>query len=144
MAINLLTAPTESQLDRLMAIWLQGNLDAHPFVRPDYWRKQAPAVREALPQAKLLVATDRDQIQGFLGLQDYYIAGIFIAAGARQQGLGSALLTTAKQQQSKLELSVYVANRVAVAFYHHSDFHVHAQAIDKDTNQPEYTMRWHR
>ncbi|MFC6182434.1 GNAT family N-acetyltransferase [Lactiplantibacillus daowaiensis] len=144
MSIDLLKQPTTAQLDQLMAIWLQGNLDAHPFVRADYWRKQVPAVRAALPQATLLVASDHGQIQGFLGLQHHYIAGIFVATTAQQQGIGTALLTAAKAQQPQLELSVYVANRAAVAFYHHSGFQVHAQGIDKTTNQPEYTMRWHR
>ena len=144
MQIETLKQPTDSQLDQLMAIWLAGNLAGHPFVKADYWRKQVPAVRAALPATRLLVATEADTIIGFLGLQGNYIAGIFVAATARKHGVGTALLHAAKAQQPKLQLDVYIANRSAVAFYHHSDFQVHTQTIDKATNQPEYNMRWHR
>lgn len=144
MQTQLLTHPTETQLDQLMAIWLSGNLTAHPFIKADYWRKQAPAVREALPQARLIIATATEKIVGFIGLQGHYVAGIFVSESAQQRGVGTALLSAAKELTHKLELSVYVANRPAVAFYHHSGFHVHEQSIDKATNQPEYTMRWHR
>lgn len=144
MQIETLKQPTDSQLDQLMTLWLAGNLAAHPFVKADYWRKQFPAVRDALPAARLIVATEGPQIIGFLGLQGYTIAGIFVGANAQQHGVGTALLNAAKSQQPKLQLSVYIANRSAVAFYHHSDFQVHTQSIDKATNQPEYLMRWHR
>lgn len=127
-----------------MTIWLAGNLQAHPFIKADYWRKQAPAVRQALPKANLVIAHADEQILGFIGLQGCNIAGIFVRQNAQEQGVGTALLATVKAQQPKLQLSVYVANRSAVAFYHHSGFHVHNQSIDKATNQPEYTMRWHR
>jgi putative acetyltransferase len=144
MQTYLLHHPTTEQLDQLMTIWLHGNLKAHPFIKADYWRKQAPAVRTALPQAQLIIATTAEKIVGFIGLQGHYVAGIFVQAGAQQQGVGTALLAAAKELTHKLQLSVYVANRPAVAFYHHSGFHVHEQQIDKATNQPEYTMRWHR
>jgi len=144
METQLLNHPTKYQLDQLMDIWLNGNLAAHPFVRPDYWHKQAPDVRIALPQAQLIVATTDNQIIGFIGLQGSDIAGVFVRTDAQQRGVGTALLDAAKQQHHRLQLSVYVANRSAVSFYHHSDFHVHEQGFDKDTNQPEYTMRWRR
>ncbi|WP_318767353.1 GNAT family N-acetyltransferase [Lactiplantibacillus carotarum] len=144
MQTQLLQHPTGEQLDQLMAIWLAGNLAAHPFIKPDYWYQQAPAVRLALPKARLIVATLAENIVGFIGLQGHYIAGIFVQQNAQQRGVGTALLTAAKAQTHKLQLSVYVANRPAVAFYHHSGFHVHEQRIDKATRQPEYTMRWRR
>ncbi|ETY75614.1 GNAT family N-acetyltransferase [Lactiplantibacillus fabifermentans] len=144
METQVLQHPSAEQLDQLMSIWLAGNLAAHPFVKAEYWRQQIPAVRAALPAAQLIVATTSDQILGFLGLQGNYIAGIFVRADAQQQGVGTALLNTAKTQQTKLQLDVYVANRAAVAFYHHSGFQVHRQSIDKTTNQPEYNMRWRR
>ncbi|MFD1419955.1 GNAT family N-acetyltransferase [Lactiplantibacillus songbeiensis] len=144
MQIQTLKQPTDQQLDQLMSLWLAGNLHAHDFVRADYWRKQAAAVRQALPQAILIAALETDQILGFIGLQGNDIAGLFVQPTAQQHGVGTALLDAAKAQHHKLQLSVYVANRNAVAFYHHSGFHVHKQGVDKATHQPEYTMRWYR
>ena len=40
-----------ADLDRLMQLWLQGNLQAHPFVPASYWEENAPDVRQQLPQA---------------------------------------------------------------------------------------------
>ena len=47
-----------------MAIWLQTNLEAHPFVAPTYWQEKA-FVRAALPKATLILAEEEDQIIGF-------------------------------------------------------------------------------
>ena len=40
-----------ADLDRLMQLWLQGNLQAHPFVPASYWEENAADVRRQLPQA---------------------------------------------------------------------------------------------
>ena len=139
--------PTTHQLDQLMTIWLSGNLTAHDFVSADYWRQQAPLVREALQSAELIVGlTDGPEayILGFIGLQNDYIAGIFICNDAQHQGLGTALLATAQADHHQLQLNVYVANRPAIAFYHYHGFRVIDQASDQATQQSEYTMQWQR
>ena len=38
-------------LDRIMEIWLEGNLQAHDFVDPAYWTGCLQEVREAIAQA---------------------------------------------------------------------------------------------
>lgn len=142
-----LTHSTPQQLDQLMSIWLSGNLTAHPFVHTGYWHEQAPFVRAALQEAEIIMglADDPDdRILGFIGLQANYIAGLFIRKDAQHQGIGTALLTLVKNNHQCLRLNVYIANRQAVAFYHHSGFRVLNQTIDQATNQPEYTMQWQR
>ena len=89
--------------------------------------QQAPLVREALQSAELIVGlTDGPEayILGFIGLQNDYIAGIFICNDAQHQGLGTALLATAQADHHQLQLNVYVANRPAIAFYHYHGFRV--------------------
>ena len=39
-------------LDAIMQIWLEGNLDAHPFIPPDYWLSREDLVRSLLPRAQ--------------------------------------------------------------------------------------------
>lgn len=139
MKIEHLQHPTTHQLDQLMVIWLSGNLTAHDFVSADYWRQQAPLVREALQSAELIVGlTDGPEayILGFIGLQNDYIAGIFICNDAQHQGLGTALLATAQADHHQLQLNVYVANRPAIAFYHYHGFRVIDHANDQATQQP--------
>ena len=86
-----------ADLERLMQLWMQGNLQAHPFVPASDWEENAPAVRQLLPQARLFLYEDAEGVQGFLGLVDGYIAGIFVDAAARSKGIGHALIERAKQ-----------------------------------------------
>lgn len=48
-----------------MAIWLQTNLEAHPFVATTYWQENKAFVRAALPKATLILAEEEGQIIGF-------------------------------------------------------------------------------
>ena len=137
---------TDHQLDQLMDIWLTGNLAAHTFVQGSYWHAQAPMVRAALQSAEIIVAMSdsNDQILGFIGLQRDYIAGIFVRETSQHQGIGTALLTVAKNDHQHLQLNVYVANHHAIAFYHALGFQVAEQNIDSATGQSEYRLYWHR
>ena len=87
-----------ADLDRLMQLWLQGNLQAHPFVPASYWEENAADVRRQLPQARLFLYEDAEGVQGFLGLVDGYIAGIFVDAAARHLLI---LLTDASPNDSR-------------------------------------------
>lgn len=101
---------TSADLDAAAKIWLQGNLDAHPFIPAAYWERNFAAVREALPQANVLVDAENGQIRGFLGLIGDEIAGIFVERRFRSGGVGKRLLDAAKQRHSRLTLHVYRAN----------------------------------
>lgn len=43
------------ELDAVMQIWLNGNLDAHPFIPASFWTDHFETVRDMLPQAELYV-----------------------------------------------------------------------------------------
>ena len=74
----------------VLSIWLQGNLDAHPFVPADYWRRNYPLTAQLLPQAEVYVAEVHGQVAGFLGLMGELVAGLFIARAHRGAGVGGA------------------------------------------------------
>ncbi|MFR8018258.1 MAG: hypothetical protein ACLU7M_02125 [Mediterraneibacter gnavus] len=42
-------------LEHIMKIWLETNLAAHGFIPAEYWNEQYEAVKEALPQADILI-----------------------------------------------------------------------------------------
>ena len=133
-------------LDAVMQIWLRGNLDAHAFIPADFWTGHFEMVRDMLPQAELYVHEDEDirQIDGFIGLTENHIEGIFVAKAARSKGIGKALLEHAKSLKSHLMLSVYQKNERALAFYRREQFVVQSEGIDEDTNEVEIQMRWTR
>ena len=55
-------------LDRVMLLWLEGNLDAHPFIPPAYWQEHAEEVRAQLPEAAVYLYEHDGAIQGFVGM----------------------------------------------------------------------------
>ena len=129
-----------------MQIWLHGNLDAHAFIAASFWTEHFEMVHDLLPQAELYVHENVDtrQIDGFIGLTENHIEGIFIAKAARSKGIGKALLEYAKSRKPRLTLGVYQKNERALAFYQREQFVVHSEGIDEDTNEAEIQMLWTR
>ena len=133
-------------LDAVTQIWLHGNLDAHPFIPVSFWTDHFETVRDMLPQAELYVHENEDtrQIDGFIGLTENHIEGIFVAKAARSKGVGKALLDYVKSRRPRLDLSVYQKNERALAFYRREQFVVQSEGIDGDTNEAEIQMLWTR
>ena len=133
-------------LDAVMQIWLQANLDAHAFIPASFWEAHFEMVRDMLPQAELYVHEGEDtrQIDGFIGLTENHIEGIFVAKAARSKGIGKALLDYAKSRRPRLTLGVYQKNERALAFYRREQFAIHSEGIDGDTNEAEIQMLWTR
>ena len=133
-------------LDAVMQIWLQANLDAHAFISASFWTEYFEMVRDLLPQAELYVHENEAtrQIDGFIGLTENHIEGIFVAESARSKGVGKSLLEYAKSCKPYLTLSVYQKNERALAFYRREQFTVHSESIDEDTNEAEIQMLWTR
>ena len=133
-------------LDAVMQIWLHGNLDAHPFIPASFWADHFETVRDMLPQAELYVHENEAtrQIDGFIGLTENHIEGIFVAESARSNGIGKALLDHVKPLKPRLTLGVYQKNERALAFYRREQFAVHSEGIDEDTNEAEIQMLWTR
>ena len=133
-------------LDAVMQIWLQANMDAHAFIPASFWEANFEMVRDLLSQAELYVHENEDtrQIDGFIGLTENHIEGIFVAKAARSKGIGKALLDYAKSRKPRLDLSVYQKNKRALAFYRREQFVVQSEGIDEDTNEAELQMLWSR
>jgi len=131
--------PTE--VDVVGDIWLNGNLEAHDFIDKNYWINHLDEVKEQFKQADIYVY-DKQGIQGFAGLTDNYIAGIFVKKEARNQGIGRQLLDYLKQRYDKLTLDVYVKNKNAFKFYQNNDFCISVERIDEDSNEKDYQMVW--
>ena len=133
-------------LDAVMQIWLHGNLDAHPFIPASFWTDHFETVRDMLPQAELYVHENEAtrQIDGFIGLTENHIEGIFVAKAARSNGIGKALLDHVKPLKPRLTLGVYQKNERALAFYRREQFVVQSEGIDEDTNEADIQMLWMR
>jgi putative acetyltransferase len=129
-------------LDTVMKIWLDTNLSAHDFIWKDYWIKNFDMVKEILPKSEVYVYEIENNIQGFVGVNDGYIAGIFVSDNMRSKGIGKLLLEKCKEEYKYLSLSVYEKNKRAVEFYVREGFAKSKEQVDKNTGEKEYYMIW--
>lgn len=131
-----------NQLNQVIDIWLEANIEAHPFVSEDYWKSNQVEVRKLLPQSDVYVYQLDNTIIGFMGIVDGYIAGIFVKNTYRGQKIGQKLLNTAKDDYSELTLAVYKKNQLAYHFYLREDFEVQEVSMDEENQEVEYLMNW--
>ncbi|CAJ1185388.1 GNAT family N-acetyltransferase [Companilactobacillus paralimentarius] len=130
------------EIEVVSDIWLQGNLEAHSFVKKNYWINNLNSVKEQFKEADIYVFVDNEQIMGFAGLQKNYLAGIFVKKEYQNHGVGRKLLDYLKREYSELSLDVYDKNIQAKNFYLQNNFKVIHENIDKSTNEVEYQMSW--
>lgn len=132
----------QADIGQVMHLWLNGNVEAHPFVPENYWISNYQMVQEQISQAEVYVSENDGEIQGFIGLADGHIAGIFVGSKYRSKGIGKQLLDYAKERYGALFLNVYQQNKRAVDFYRREGFFVSAEGADEKTGSAEYTMLW--
>lgn len=130
--------------EQVMEIWLNGNINAHPFIPKEYWLSNLEMVQEQLLQAEVYVCENERSIQGFIGIQGDYIAGIFVKERFRSAGIGRRLLDHVKANHSALTLNVYQKNRRAVEFYQREGFSIVSEEIEPDSGEVDETMCWHQ
>lgn len=127
---------------RVMQIWLEANLEAHDFVPSDYWLSQYQSVQEQLLTAEIYVCEQDNKIQGFVGMTDDYLAGIFVDKKYRSMGIGKGLLEHIKKIYPAFSLNVYQKNQRAVNFYLREKLTIVSTGADEDTAEADYTMVW--
>lgn len=136
----------EHDLTAVMQIWLDVNIKAHHFIASNYWTENTKPVEEMLLQAEIYVfeRENTKQIEGFIGLSDNFIAGIFVKENVQSKGIGKQLLDLVKSFRSDLALNVYQKNTGAVAFYQREQFIIQSENIDANTGETEFVMIWQR
>ena len=136
--------PKPTDIEEIIRIWLEGNIQAHPFIQPNYWLKHMGYMREVLPQSEVYVYEQDGNILGFIGLQEHYIAGLFINKNHQSQGIGTSLIEFIKQKHLYLTLTVYKKNWSALQFYQRHNFVAVEERIDTNSNEAELLLRWNR
>ena len=128
-------------LDRVMQIWLNGNVDAHNFLPKSYWLGHYSSVKKALLDAEVYVYEEDKKIQGFVGcwviiLQEFLLIKT-AARWNREKTLGPY-----QKDPSLLLIECIRQNSRAVHFYLREGLLVAAEGIDEDTAEADYTMSW--
>lgn len=134
----------EEDVNKVADIWLDTNIKSHDFIHAQYWKSNFEFVKEALRHAEVYVYEHDGKIQGFIGLNDAYIEGLFVSDEMQSQGIGKALLDYAKDKRSELLLNVYQKNIRAISFYRREGFEIQQNGMDEAVGEREYTMEWHK
>ena len=129
-------------INKVAEIWLDTNIKTHYFISAQYWKSNFELVKELLLQATVYVYEDKQEIQGFIGLSNEYIEGIFVSAEMQSQGIGKILLNYVKGKRNKLILNVYQKNTRAISFYQREGFEIQYSGLDVATGEKDYVMAW--
>lgn len=138
----MIRALQKADINRVADIWLDTNLKAHSFISAQYWESNYELVKEMLSQAEVYVYEDDQKIQGFIGLSDKYIEGIFVSKKMQSQGIGKLLLNYIKDRKDVLRLNVYQKNTRAIHFYQREGFEIQCESLDEATGEKDYVMIW--
>ena len=120
-------------INKVADIWLDTNIKAHSFIPAEYWKSNFKSVKEALLLAEVYVYEYDTEIQGFIGLNDEYVEGIFVSGEMQSQGIG---------KMNKLHLNVYQKNARAISFYKREGFEIQHSGLDEATGEKDYVMTW--
>lgn len=132
----------KTDINMVSHIWLNTNLKTHFFIPEQYWISNYEFVKELLPQAEVYVYEDDKMIQGFIGINDEYIEGIFVSDEMQSRGIGKMLLDYIKDKKDRLQLKVYQKNVRAMSFYQREGFTIQSEEMDEFTGEKEYVMNW--
>lgn len=127
-------------LEKVMKIWLISNIEAHSFIDQKYWENNFRIVKEMIIEAEVYVYEENNSLLGFIGLQDHYIAGIFVESFHQGKGIGKQLLDYVKRTKKDLSLNVYEENFQALNFYLKNGFKIHSSNFDEENQVKEYLM----
>ena len=134
----------KEDINKVADIWLDTNIKAHSFIPAQYWKSNFELVKELLLQATVYVYEDGNKIQGFIGLNDEYVEGIFVSDKMQSQGIGGILLNYAKDRRNRLFLNVYQKNTRAIPFYQREGFVIQYGGLDEATVEKDYVMAWQK
>ena len=133
-----------TDINRVADIWLKTNLKAHDFIPEQYWTSNYELVKEMMSQAEVYVYEDNKMIQGFVGLSNEYIEGIFVSNEMQSCGIGKLLLDYIKNKKIRLRLNVYQKNARALSFYQREGFDIQYDNHGRMQPITKVTMKMHR
>jgi GNAT superfamily N-acetyltransferase len=134
--------------DDVVARWHATNRSAYAYVAEHRAHTLDDArnfIRDhVLPRCRVLVATRSQRRVGLLALDGDWIRQFAVFAPHRRQGIGSALLSRARElSPARLCLYTFARNTAARAFYEHHGFVAVAFGVSPAPElEPDIEYRW--
>jgi len=137
-----------SDFDDIVAGWHKTNLVSYPYVRVHQEHSLEDARRFfreiVLAECRVWVAERLCQPAGLLALRDSWIRQFAVFPAFQRQGVGTALLQTARAHSpAQLQLFTFRRNVAARAFYERHGFSAVAFGVSPaPESEPDVEYRW--
>ncbi|GAA0099305.1 N-acetyltransferase [Paraclostridium bifermentans] len=131
-----------TDIDKLMDIWLESTVRAHSFISREYWESNYKVVKDVyIPMADTFVYEEDGEIKGFISIiNNEFIGALFVDVKFQGMGIGSKLIDYSVEKYKKLTLAVYKENQKSVEFYTRKRFKIIEEGLNEDSGYPEYIM----
>ncbi|WP_297905789.1 GNAT family N-acetyltransferase [uncultured Parabacteroides sp.] len=114
---------TDEVISSLTTIWERSVRASHDFLKEEDISALMPFVQEGLKQIRILIiAIEKDQYIGFMGIQDQKIEMLFLSPAYFGQGLGRQFIELAIHTYKAHYVDVNEQNTQALHFYEHLGF----------------------
>ncbi len=140
----MIRALEEQDMEQVMKIWLANNLESHHFIDQAYWYIYFEQVKAMIPESETYVDVEGEEVLGFVGVVDGFVAGLFVRSDKQSKGIGKKMLDYLKGKGMELKLHVYQKNKKAMQFYMRENFICERQIIDENTGEIEFVMEFRR
>lgn len=134
----------EFDLKKVLRLWYEGNLEAHDFIDKEYWDRNLSYVKRVIPEVEVYVYEINGQVVGFVGIDEGYIAGLFVDKEFRGCGVGSKLMDYVKERYDFFTLHVFENNYGAVTFYENRGLLKKEESVHEDLGEIEYLMYYRK
>ena len=131
-------------LKKVLRLWYEGNLEAHDFIDREYWDRNLSYVKRVIPEVEVYVYEINGRVVGFVGIDEGYIAGLFVDKEFRGCGVGSKLMDYVKERYDFFTLHVFENNYGAVTFYENRGLLKKEESVHEDLGEVEYLMYYRK
>jgi GNAT superfamily N-acetyltransferase len=138
----------ESDFDPVVAGWHRTNLVSYPYVRAHREHSLEDARRffreTVLAECRIWIADRTGEPVGLLALCPPWIRQLAVFPPFQRQGIGTALLTTARKHSPReLRLFTFQRNNAGRAFYERHGFSALAFGVSPaPESEPDIEYRW--
>ena len=146
----------ERDMPQLLEIWLQATLHEHDYLPVAGWWPKEEAMRRKLQdeaqiwvvaeergaETELTPLSESQPVVGFVATREDQLLALYVHPAYQRRGLGSLLMTLAKEQHAQLSLSVCSRNEEAVQFYLQQGFAICGEHYRDDEQCDEYLMQY--
>lgn len=134
-----------SDINKVMDIWLKTNIEAHNFINTEYWKNNFDLVKnEYFPISETYIYEENEEIKGFISiLNKNYIGALFVDLKYQSKGIGKSLIDYCKNLYTELSLEVFKENIKAIKFYFKNNFIIISEE-KTDLGNMQCNMYWRK